>query len=94
MSTNCTLGARKQLHSLRLVDVVHALEKRGRTTEALNYSIILPLFLELAHGVSIDDALMMSLDEVVHLTLKPVKPLKYEGWNFWWGAAVMRDVNV
>jgi len=75
----------------RLIDVATALEKRGRQEEADYYGAIYPQMISMIYGLSVDDLLHMSIEEISKLEVPPEKPLKYEGWNFWHGRAAFGD---
>jgi hypothetical protein len=75
----------------RLVDVIRALEKRERYEDAEYYKVMIPLQLSLLHGLTEEKVLNMTIDEIEGYFNMPPVPLKYEGWNFWWGPAV--DAN-
>ena len=78
--------------SLCLSDIITALKKRGRIDEAEAYQLYVTVYLDFVHGVPEDEALKMSIDDVTKLLVLPPKPLRYEGWNFYWGkAAFGRD---
>ena len=73
---------------LSLGDVLNAMRQRGDVADALLYQIYTTEYLELIHGVSLEEALQLPIDTVVDLLLLPPKPLKYAGWGtFIWGEA-------
>lgn len=77
----------------RLRDVIAALEKRGRCEdeEYAFCSFFIPFKLMLFHGLSEEQVLNMTIDEIKTWWDAPIKPLKYEGWNFYWGEAAFAD---
>jgi len=77
--------------SVKLRDVIKALEQRERYEDAEYYGTIVPFELGIIHGFSENQVLGMTIDEIEMWYRKPPKPLKYEGWNFWWGEAVDAD---
>ncbi len=70
-----------------LRDVVAALEKRGRQEEAGYYSTLYPFIIGAIYGLTEEETMDMSLNDLAELPDLPQKPLKYEGWNFWHGGA-------
>ena len=76
---------------LSLGDVLNAMRQRGDVADALLYQIYTTEYLELIHGVTLEEALQLPIDTVVDLLLLPPKPLKYAGWDtFIWGEAATR----
>jgi len=73
----------------RLIDVIKALEQRGRDDDAEYYRVVIPFELGIIHGLSEGMVMQMTIDEIEGWYNKPPKPLKYEGWNHWWGRAVL-----
>lgn len=71
--------------SVRLADVVAALRERGEYDEADYCEIVIPFEICIKHGFGMDEVLEMTMDEVEAWYSIPEKPLKYSGWNFWWG---------
>ena len=88
MSIESLRGVTEQLPILRLIDVVSALEKRGRQEDADYYGGFYPLFISLIYDIPEDEVMLMNIDEISELSMLPQKPLKYEGWNtFFFGKA-------
>jgi len=81
--------------SLKLREIISALQERGRHDEAEFYQLTTVLQLTILQGFSESKILDMTVDEVNAYLKLPPKPLKYEGWNFWWGdaAIVARERN-
>lgn len=72
----------------RLIDVIVALEKRGKQEDAYYYKTIYPLFISLVYNIPEDKVMLMTIDEISELVKLPQKPLKYEGWDtFFFGKA-------
>jgi len=71
----------EQSATFRLIDVVAALEKRGRQDDADYYKTIYPLFISLIYGIPEDEVMLMTVDKISELARLPQKPLKYEGWD-------------
>lgn len=77
---------------LRVRDVVAALEKRGRHEEAHYYSTIYAFLVGLMYGLSEEEVMDISVDDLVELSTLPQKPLKYDGWDtFHFGRAAFVD---
>lgn len=75
----------------RLIDIIKAFEQRGRDEDAEYWRTTIPFELGVMHRLSEKAVMMMTMDEIEGWYQKPMTPLKYEGWNFWWGTAI--DVN-
>lgn len=75
---------------MKLRDMIQALQERGRYEEALIYRTLISAQLYLKQGLSEKRVLNMTLDEIEIQMRLPEKPLKYEGWNHWWGEAAYR----
>jgi hypothetical protein len=73
------------MENLRLIDVLEALTKRNRRDEAEDYLTFFVLNVGLIHGFTIEEVEQMTISELEHWVYAPPKPLKYDGWNFWWG---------
>ena len=73
--------------SVRLKDVIEALKKRGEDDWAEACMWVLPLQPMIEHGFAYEEVLNMTINEIEAWDKIPAKPLKYEGWNFWWGLA-------
>lgn len=81
-----------EVSSLKLREVIAALENRGRHDEAKYYQLIVPLQLMIKQGFSEKQVMNMTVDEIDACLRLPPKPLKYEGWDtFYWGNAVIAD---
>jgi len=80
---------------LKLREIIVALHQKGRHDEAEFYQLTTVLQLMTLQGFSESRILDMTVDEVDAYLKLPQKPLKYEGWNFWWGkeAIVARERN-
>ena len=90
MSTGSLHGAteRSPIREARLIDIVATLEKQGEQDEADYYAMVFAPFLSITYGVSVDEIMEMSIDELSTLSEMPQKPLKYEGWDtFYFGRA-------
>lgn len=70
--------------------MVGALKQRGRDEEALVYETLITAQLYLRQGLSEKRVLDMTLDEIEAQMMLPEKPLRYEGWNFWWGLEAVK----
>jgi len=79
--------------SLRLIEVIEALRQRERNDEADYYEMVVPFELFLIHNLSENKVLNMTVDEIEAWYKTPPKPLKYGGWNFWWGKAAYAENN-
>ena len=80
--------------SYKLSDIIKVLEQLGRQEEAEYYKLMVPFDLLLLHRFSEKRVMSMTVDEIEKWYQTPPKPLKYEGWNFWWGeAAFANDDN-
>lgn len=77
----------------RLIDIARTLEKHGRQEEADYYGTVYPQMISLIYSIPIDKLLYMSVEEISALELPPEKPLKYDGWNFWFGRAAFANSN-
>ena len=75
---------------MKLKDMLTALRERGREEEALLYGTIIPAQLYLRQRIGEKRVLNMELDDIDVLMRLPEKPLKYDGWNFWWGEAAFQ----
>lgn len=75
----------------RLVDIIEELKRQGRHLEAdkLKAEVLLELYFK--HGLDEHSILKMTIDELEGWYQKPPKPLKYDGWQFYWGKAVNAD---
>jgi len=78
---------------LKLRDVIEALEQRKRYGDAEYYRVVIPFELGIIHGFTEGQVLRMTIDEIEMWYRKPPKPLKYDGWNFWWGTAIDAEDN-
>lgn len=76
--------------SVKLRDIVENLVSRGKKEEADYYRLIVAFELMLKHGLSENDVLNMTVDEIEMCYKMPPKPEKYRGWNFWWGEAAYK----
>lgn len=73
---------------IRLIDVVAALERRGRQDEIAYYGITLPAYINSVYNIPVEEIIMMTVDEISALSKRPQKPWKYEGWDtFFFGRA-------
>ena len=76
---------------MKLLDMIQALQERGRYEEALIYRTLISAQLYLKQGLSEKRVLNMTVDEIEVQMRLPEKPLKYEAWDgFWWGEAAYR----
>ena len=76
---------------LSLGEVLEAMRQRGDVADAMLYQIYATEYLEIIHGIPLEESLKLPIDTVVDLLLLPPKPLKYTGWNtFIWGEAATR----
>ena len=75
----------------RLIDVIHALEKRGRNEEAELCRVLPPLLISLLHGFTEERVMRMTINEVERWIVTPPRPPQYDGWNtFYWGKAAFQ----
>ena len=74
---------------IRLVDLIEALKQRGRLEEAEFYELLVCFELNFLHGFSKEKIMKMTIEEINTWYNLPVKPSKYDGWNHWWGKAVI-----
>lgn len=72
---------------ITLRQVIEELQKRGEVEWAEACELLLPFDLMITHGFTMNKVLDMTLEEIEAWNNIPPKPLKYDGWNFWWGKA-------
>lgn len=90
MSIESSHGETEQsrIREIRLIDVIAALEKRGKSDEADYYRFIYAPFLSFIYDVDEDSLLYMTITELSQLSQAPIKSLKYKDWdNFYFGRA-------
>lgn len=75
---------------VKLRDIIEALVERGEADWAEACAWILPLEPMMDHGFTYDEILDMTIEEIEVWRKTPPKPLKYDGWQFWWGKAAFR----
>jgi len=75
---------------MKLKDMLAALRERGREEEAMLYGTLIPAQLYLRQRISEKRVLNMELEEIETYMRLPEKPLKYDGWQHYWGKAAFR----
>lgn len=70
-----------------LQQVVEAMRVKGEEDEADYLELMIPLELMVLHGFSFEEVMEMSMDDVEAWYNTSPKPIRYAGWNFWWGEA-------
>ena len=78
---------------VRLCDVVSSLMKRGREEEATELYIHYTLYLNFIHDIPPEDALEMTINELIEWRMLPPKPMNYTGWNHIWGPAAFKNLR-
>jgi len=83
------------MEPVRLRDVIRVLEEREQHIEAFYYGVVVPLHLEVKHGIPFEVAENLTTDEIIELWDAPSIPSKYrdEGWNFWWGEEAFKNTR-
>jgi len=73
--------------SVTLNRLVREFRERGEVEEAEYLEWVIPLEIMMLHNFTYEQVMKMPVEEAERWYGTPPKPLKYDGWNHWYGKA-------